>query len=44
MNNLVTKFSILLCGGYLEGNMSSLVFILCTNVFEKSSQNIQSLA
>lgn len=44
MNNLVTKFSILFCWGYLEGNMSSLIFIPCTNVFKKSSQNIQTLA
>lgn len=44
MNNLVTKFSILFCGGPLEGDVHSLIFIPCTNVFRKSSQNIQSLA
>ena len=44
MNNLVTKFSIFFCWGYLEGNMSSLIFIPYTNVFKKPSQNIQTLA
>lgn len=44
MNNSVTKFSILFCGGPLEGDVHSLIFIPCTNVFKNSSQNIQSLA